>query len=160
MSVREAFLLAQEKNSDLVEVAPNSDPPVCKIMDYGKFKYQLTKKNQESKKKQKTVQIKEVKFRMKTDLHDYNFKVKHIERFITHGDKVKVSLMFRGRENAHKELGLISFQRIIKDTEAFASVEAQPKIEGRNLTMLLVPNAETKETKNKSTAPSPAKTTD
>ena len=124
---------------DLVEVSPNAKPPVCKIMDYGKFKYQRTKQLQEAKKKQKGYQIKEIKVRPKTEAHDLETKVKNIERFILKKDKVKVTLVFRGREIILKEQGRRVLERLVEMTEDFAQVEQPPKYEGRVVTMLLSP---------------------
>lgn len=139
MSPDEALSIAQERSLDLVEVAPNAKPPVCKIMDYGKFKYQQTKKASIAKKKQKVVLLKEVKFRVKTDDHDFNFKVEHIRRFLDHGDKSKVTIMFRGREASHSELGLKILERVIEILAEEAVVEQAPRMEGRNMHMTLAP---------------------
>lgn len=124
---------------DLVEVAPKATPPVCKIMDYGKYKYLQSKKLQEAKKKQTIIQIKEVKIRPKTEEHDYKFKLRHIKRFLGENNKAKVTIMFRGREIAHSQLGLKVLERIIADTEEESVVEQTPKLEGRNMTMILAP---------------------
>jgi len=135
----EALERAAQEKLDLVEVAPKATPPVCKIMDYGKYKYQQSKKSQEAKKKQATVQVKEVKIRPKTEEHDYQFKLRHIKRFLAEKNKAKVTIMFRGREIAFSELGLKMLERIIADTEDVAVVEQKPKLEGRNMNMLLAP---------------------
>jgi len=124
---------------DLVEVAPKATPPVCKIMDYGKYKYMQSKKLQEAKKKQTIIQIKEVKIRPKTEEHDYQFKLRHIKRFLGENNKAKITIMFRGREIAHSQLGLKVLERIIADTEEESVVEQTPKLEGRNMTMILAP---------------------
>ncbi len=139
MPLEEALKIAREENLDLVEVSPNAKPPVCKIMDHGKYKYELTKKKQEAKRKQKIVQIKEIKVRPKTDDHDLSTKVRHIEKFIAKNDKVKITLVFRGREIMLKEQAGIILEKIINLTEEFAVVEQAPKFEGRIITMLLGP---------------------
>jgi translation initiation factor IF-3 len=139
LPIEEALRLAQEEGLDLVEVAPNEKPPVCKIMDYGKFRYQQSKRSQEAKKKQKIIQVKEVKMRPKTEEHDYQFKVKHMRRFLTDGDKVKVTIMFRGREMDHTELGRKILERIASDIEDISTMEQEPKQEGRNMIMVLTP---------------------
>ncbi len=137
--IHEALRIAGDDNLDLVEVSPDAKPPVCKIMDYGKFKYEQTKKKQEAKRKQKTTQIKEIKVRPKTNDHDLQTKVKHIEKFIGKNDKVKVTLVFRGREFMLKEQANIILEKMITMTEDFAQVEQFPKFEGRVITMLLGP---------------------
>ncbi len=139
--LEEALARAAEERLDLVEVAPKSTPPVCKIMDYGKFKYLQSKKLQEAKKKQVTIQVKEVKIRPKTEEHDYQFKLRHIKRFLNEKNKAKVTIMFRGREIAHSELGLKVLKRIIAETEEVGVVEQSPKLEGRNMTMILAPRS-------------------
>jgi translation initiation factor IF-3 len=140
----EAMAIAQERDLDLVEVAPGAVPPVCRIMDYGKFKYKQSKRAHEAKKNQKIVHLKEVKFRPNTDQHDYDFKLKHALRFLTAGDKVKIVIFFKGREIVHREGGERLLQRVIKDTEEVAVVETMPKQEGRMLVMILVPNTKKK----------------
>ena len=135
----EAIAMAQEVGCDLVEVSSNSEPPVCRIMDYGKFKYEQQKKKQDAKKRQAVVQVKEIKVRPKTDGHDYETKVKHIRRFLEEGDRCKVTVFFRGREIVHKDRGLDILERIVKDLEEVAKVEQEPRAEGRTLQMLLVP---------------------
>ncbi|MGB6280828.1 MAG: translation initiation factor IF-3 [Syntrophobacteria bacterium] len=137
--LEEALERATEEKMDLVEVAPKATPPVCKIMDYGKYKYMQSKKLQEAKKKQTIIQIKEVKIRPKTEEHDYQFKLRHIKRFLGENNKAKVTIMFRGREIAHSQLGLKVLERIIADTEEESVVEQTPKLEGRNMTMILAP---------------------
>jgi translation initiation factor IF-3 len=137
----EAIKMALEQGLDLVEVSPNTSPPVCKIMDYGKYKYRLAKKTQLAKKKQKVFQVKEVKLRPKTDEHDYLFKLKHIQRFIGDGNKVKVTVMFRGRELAHVDLGKKILERVIAEVGETAMVEMEPRLEGRNMNMVLAPKS-------------------
>jgi len=149
MPKKEALEHAQEAEMDLVEVAPNSKPPVCKIMDYGKFKYRQNKKAHDAKKKQKIIKIKEVKITPNTEEHDYNFKLNHAKRFLADGDKVKVSVFFRGRQITHSELGLKILARFIEDLAGEAIVEQEPKKEGRNMAMILVPVAPTPEDKAK-----------
>lgn len=144
MSPDQALSIASERNLDLVEVSPNSRPPVCKIMDYGKFKYQKTKKASQAKKKQKQVLLKEVKFRVKTDEHDVKFKVDHIKRFVGHGDKVKVTIAFRGRETSHSELGKRLLDRVIEEMKEDALVEADAKMEGRQMFAILAPRPDRK----------------
>jgi translation initiation factor IF-3 len=139
MATRDALDRAREKGLDLVEVAPNADPPVCKIMDYGKFKYQQQKKLQEAKKKQTVIKIKEVKFRPKTDEHDYQTKLKKIVKFLEGGDRCKVTIFFRGREIVHKDRGLAMLERVVEDTQDLAKVESKPMSEGRTMTMMLAP---------------------
>ncbi len=141
LSRTDALRMAQEQGYDLVEVSPNTEPPVCRIMDYGKFKYEQQKKKQEAKKNQVVVQIKEIKVRPKTDDHDYETKVRHIRRFLEAGDRCKVSVFFRGREIVHKDRGEAILDRIIEDTADIAKVEQEARTEGRMLQMLLVPHA-------------------
>lgn len=124
---------------DLVEVAPNSDPPVCRIMDYGKFVFEQSKKAQSAKRKQKQIHVKEVKFRPGTEEGDYQVKLKNLIRFLMHGDKTKVTLRFRGREMAHKELGLELLQRVQADLDEYGTVEQQPQLEGRQMVMVIAP---------------------
>lgn len=135
----EALALAKEHGLDLVEVAANAEPPVCRIMDYGKFKYEAQKKKQEAKKRQAVVQIKEIKVRPKTDDHDFETKVRHIRRFLEDGDRVKVTVFFRGREIVHKDRGVAILERVIEDTKDVSRVEQEPRAEGRTLQMLLTP---------------------
>ncbi len=139
LTKNDALALAKEQGYDLVEVSPNAEPPVCRIMDYGKFKYEQQKKKQEAKKNQTVVQIKEIKVRPKTDDHDYETKVRHIRRFLEAGDRCKVSVFFRGREIVHKDRGESILDRIIEDTKDIAKVEQEARTEGRVLQMLLVP---------------------
>jgi translation initiation factor IF-3 len=131
--------IADEAGMDLVELVPNADPPVCRIMDFGKFLFEQNKKKQAAKKKQKQIQIKEVKFRPGTEEGDYQVKMRNIQRFLDHGDKVKVTLRFRGREMAHQELGSRMLERIEGDLTEQATVEQMPKMEGRQMIMVLAP---------------------
>jgi len=137
----EAIQLAEDAGLDLVEVAPNSDPPVCKILDYGRFKFQAQKKAAEARKKQKTFEVKEIKMRPNIDTHDYDVKMKAIRKFFEGGDKVKVTLRFRGREMAHQNLGMELLKKVRDDTREIAKVEAEPKLEGRQMVMVLAPTA-------------------
>ncbi len=139
MDTKQALNLAYQEGLDLVEVAPNADPPVCKIMDYGKYVYQQQKKQQEAKKKQVQIQVKEVKLRPKTDEHDLNTKMNHIRRFLSKGDKCKVTINFRGREVLHKDQGEKMLKHIISSLEDIAKVEQGPKFEGRNMFAILAP---------------------
>jgi translation initiation factor IF-3 len=139
VSTSEGLTRAAEAGLDLVEIAPNSEPPVCKILDYGKYKYQAQKKAAEARKKQRTVEIKEIKMRPNIDTHDYDVKMRSIRRFFEEGDKVKVTLRFRGREMAHQELGAQLLDRVKQDTSTIAKVEAEPKLEGRQMVMVLAP---------------------
>lgn len=138
MRVYDALALAKEQGEDLVEIAPNSDPPVCKIMNYGKYKFQQSKKLKDAKTKQKQIQVKEIKFKPRIDEHDYLFKVKHIRRFIENGDKVRVFVQFKGREMTHREIGLRILERVISETEEIAAVEKRPGMEGNHMAMYLV----------------------
>ncbi|GAB1580295.1 translation initiation factor IF-3 [Phyllobacterium phragmitis] len=131
--------LAEEAGLDLVEIVPNAEPPVCKIVDLGKLKYQNQKKAAEARKKQKTVEIKEIKMRPNIDTHDYEVKMKAVGRFFEEGDKVKITLRFRGREMAHQELGMKLLERVKEDTAEIAKVEAEPRLEGRQMMMVLAP---------------------
>jgi len=131
--------LAESVGLDLVEISPNASPPVCKIMDFGKFKYEQQKKANEAKKKQKVIEVKEVKFRPNIDVHDYDVKMRNVTRFLEDGDKVKVTLRFRGREMAHQELGRDVLQRVARDTEGLGKVESMPKMEGRQMIMVIGP---------------------
>lgn len=135
----DARRIADDQGLDLVEVAPNADPPVCRIMDYGKFKYEQDIKAKKARKSQTRVEIKEIKFRPKIDTHDYETKKKHVVRFLTAGAKVKVTIMFRGREMVHAERGLAILERLAEDLEGMAIIENQPKLEGRNMFMLIAP---------------------
>jgi translation initiation factor IF-3 len=137
--ISEALVLAQEAGLDLVEISPNADPPVCKLLDYGKYKFQEQKKQAEARKKQKVVEVKEVKFRPMIDDHDYDVKMRSMVRFFEEGDKVKVTLRFRGREMAHQELGIRLLDRLKGDTEKIAKVEMDARFEGRQMIMVLSP---------------------
>lgn len=139
LPTNKALDIARERGLDLVEVAEKADPPVCKIMDYGKFMYQQQKRKQEAKKKQTVIQIKEVKFRPKTDEHDYQTKLKHIRRFLSDGDKCKVTIFFRGREIVHKDRGLAVLERVQEETQDIAKMEQSPRTEGRTMNMMLAP---------------------
>ncbi len=140
MSVRQALQLSEEAGVDLVEIAPLANPPVCRIMDYGKFKYQEQKRQHEQKLKQKQVQVKEIKFRPGTDENDYQIKLRNMMRFLQDDDKIKVTLRFRGREMAHQEIGMRQIERIKTDLQDLAQVEQMPKMEGRQMVMILAPN--------------------
>jgi translation initiation factor IF-3 len=137
--IERALEIAAEAGLDLVEIAPNSSPPVCKVLDFGRFKYQAQKKAAEARKKQKTVEIKEIKMRPNIDIHDYEVKMRSVRRFFEEGDKVKVTLRFRGREMAHQELGVKLLDRVREETSNFAKVESEPRLEGRQMTMVLAP---------------------
>jgi translation initiation factor IF-3 len=139
IAISEALALAQEAGLDLVEISPNASPPVCKLLDFGKFKYQEQKKQAEARKKQKVVEVKEVKFRPMIDDHDYDVKMRSMQRFFEEGDKVKVTLRFRGRELAHQELGARLLERVKGDTERIAKVEMDARFEGRQMVMVLAP---------------------
>ena len=139
-----AIAVANDFGLDLVEISPNANPPVCKIMDYGRYKYELTKKRQEAKKKQATFQLKEIKLRPKTGEHDLKTKISHIKKFIERKDKVKVTVIFRGREITLSQLGRDLLERVVQETEEIASVEQQPKFEGRTMIMVLSPKHSTK----------------
>lgn len=138
-SLADALQIARAAGLDLVEISPQSSPPVCKIIDYGRFLYQREKKKKEAKKHQHTVQLKEIKMRPKTDVHDYNFKVRHVRSFLKHGDKVKLTIRFKGREMAFVDLGNKQIDRVIEDTKDLGKVESKPKMEGRTLFMVLSP---------------------
>ena len=140
MSGREALKMAEEADTDLVEISPNATPPVCRLMDYGKFKYQEQKKAAEARAKQKIIQVKEIKLRPGTDENDYQVKMRNIKRFIEDGDKVKVTLRFRGREMAHQEIGMRQLERIREELAEMAQVESMPKLEGRQMVMVLTPS--------------------
>ncbi|MDS9949714.1 MAG: translation initiation factor IF-3, partial [Planktomarina sp.] len=133
------MVMAEEAGLDLVEISPNANPPVCKIMDFGKFKYETQKKEAEARKKQKIIEIKEVKFRPNTDTHDYEVKMRNVYKFIENGDKVKITMRFRGREMAHQELGRELLLRVADDTKEMGKVENMPKMEGRQMIMLIGP---------------------
>ena len=139
MTIKDALKAAREEELDLVEVAPNSKPSVCRIMDYGKFQYQQSKKAQEAKKSQTVVQVKEVKMRPKTEEHDFQFKVRHIKRFLEDGNKAKVCVIFRGREITHKNIGAKLLDRVIVEMQDIGVIEQQPRFEGRNMVMIVAP---------------------
>jgi translation initiation factor IF-3 len=139
VTAEEGLKMAREKGLDLVEVAPKATPPVCRIMDYGKYKYEQSKRAKEAKKHQHIIMVKEMKFRPKTEEHDYQFKLKHIQKFLTEGNKTKITMMFRGREMVHTELGKKVLERLIQDTQDGATVEQLPRLEGRNMTIVLAP---------------------
>ena len=147
VSINEALRLAQESDLDLVEVAPTARPPVCKLMDYRKFKYESAVKARESRKNQTQTIVKEIKLRPKIDPHDYGTKKGHVERFLKAGDKVKVTIMFRGREQSRPELGFRLLQRLASDVEELGFVESQPKQDGRNMIMVIGPHRKKSETK-------------
>ena len=135
----DAIRKAEDFGLDLVEVQPNADPPVCKILNYGKFKYEAQKRANEARKKQKIIEVKEIKLRPNIDEHDYQVKMRNVQKFLNAGDKVKVTLRFRGREMAHQELGANVLTRVREETDEFAKVEAMPKMEGRQMIMVLAP---------------------
>jgi translation initiation factor IF-3 len=139
VSLADAFRMAEEGNVDLVEIAPTAQPPVCRLMDYGKFKYQEQKKAHEAKLKQKIILVKEVKFRPGTDDGDYNIKLRNLTKFLEDGDKTKITLRFRGREMAHQDIGMRMLERLRGDLEPFGQVEQFPKMEGRQMIMILSP---------------------
>ena len=139
VSLEEAQRQADEAGLDLVEISPNAEPPVCKVQDYGKIKYQEQKKKNEARKKQKTIEVKEIKMRPNIEIHDYDVKMRAIQKFLGEGDKVKVTIRFRGREMAHQELGIQLLQRVRGDTEETSKVEYEPSMEGRQMIMVLAP---------------------
>jgi translation initiation factor IF-3 len=140
MQIKKAIQMAKDEGLDLIEISPNANPPVCKIMDMGKYKYDLQKKANQAKKKQKIVSLKEIKLRPGTEIHDYNFKIKNAKKFISKGDKVKFTVKFKGREMQHIELGKDLMKRIIDDTKDIGKVETHPKFEGRQMIMIIQPN--------------------
>ena len=140
MPLKQAIELSKKEDLDLIEISPNANPPVCKIMDMGKYKYDLQKKANQAKKKQKTVSLKEIKLRPGTETHDYNFKIKNAKKFLTKGDKVKFTVKFKGREMQHIQLGKDLMERIITDTKEIGQVEVRPKFEGRQMIMIIQPN--------------------
>ena len=131
--------MATEVGLDLVEISPNADPPVCKIMDFGKYKYEQQKKESEARKKQKTIEVKEIKFRPNTDTHDYEVKMRSVTKFLDNGDKVKITMRFRGREMAHQDLGRQLLERVSEDTKEIGKIDSIPKLEGRQIVMLINP---------------------
>ncbi len=136
----QANTMAIESGLDLVEISPNASPPVCKIMDFGKFKYDQQKREAEARKKQKTIELKEIKFRPNTDKHDYEVKMRSVTKFLENGDKVKITLRFRGREMAHQELGAELMERVVVDTAHLGKPDVIPKVEGRQMIMIIYPN--------------------
>lgn len=139
VSLRDALLAAEDAGLDLVEIAPQAEPPVCKILDYGRFRYEAQKKANEARKKQKIIEVKEIKLRPNIDDNDYDVKMRSARRFLEEGDKVKVTLRFRGREMAHQDLGMNVLVRVRDELEALAKVEQMPKLEGRQMVMVLAP---------------------
>ncbi len=139
MTPARARQMAEDAGLDLVEISPNAEPPVCKIMDFGKFKYETQKKENEARKKQKIIEVKEVKFRPNTDVHDYDVKMRNVFKFLEGGDKVKVTLRFRGREMAHQNLGRELLERVSEDTKEIGKVESFPRMEGRQMVMMIGP---------------------
>ncbi|MGB0670903.1 MAG: translation initiation factor IF-3 [Rhodospirillales bacterium] len=139
LSVEEGIEMAQEAGLDLVEVSPNAEPPVCKILDYGKYKYEEQKKKNEQRKKQKVIEVKEIKMRPNIDTHDYEVKMRSVQRFLEEGDKVKLTIRFRGRELAHQELGMQVLERVRTEIDEIAKVEQMPKMEGRLMVMVVAP---------------------
>ena len=139
MPTKDAFDIASKDGLDLVEVAPNADPPVCRIMDYGKYKYETSKKDQEARKKTKAFQLKEIKFRPHTDEHDLNYKIKNLIKFLEKKNRVKLTVMYRGREYAYQEAGIELLNKVAQEVQEYGSVEQEAKKEGRNATMVIVP---------------------
>ena len=139
VSVQEAIQHSEEAGLDLVEISPNADPPVCKILDLGKFKYEVQKKRNEAKKKQKVIDVKEIKLRPNIDDHDYQVKMRSMHRFLSDGDKVKVTMRFRGREMNHQDIGVNLLHRVVDDTQKVAKIEQEAKMEGRQLVMIMAP---------------------
>ena len=139
VSIRDALIAAEEAGLDLVEVSPNADPPVCKILDYGKFKYEAQKRANEARKKQKIIEVKEIKMRPNIDDNDYDVKMRSARRFLEEGDKVKVTMRFRGREMAHQDLGMNVLIKVRDDLVEMAKVEQMPRLEGRQMVMVLAP---------------------
>jgi translation initiation factor IF-3 len=141
LPLKEAMKIAEEQGLDLVEVAPNSNPPVCRIMNYGKYKYQQSKRIQEARKHQTIIQVKEVKVRPRTEEHDFQFKLRYVKRFLSEGNKVKISMLFRGREIAHPEFGKELLTRFLEEVKDLIVLEQAPRLEGRNMVMILAPKA-------------------
>ena len=139
MPLKEAMKIAEEQGMDLVEVAPNAKPPVCRVMNYGKYKYQQSKRSQEARKHQTVIQVKEVKLRPRTEEHDFQFKLRHAKRFLSEGNKVKISILFRGRELAHPEFGRDMMNRFLEEVKDIMVVEQAPRLEGRNMVMVVAP---------------------
>ena len=141
VSPEKALELSEEAGLDLVEISPNASPPVCKIMDYGKYKYEQQKRESEARKNQKIIEVKEIKFRPGTDTHDYEVKMRSVAKFLEKGDKVKITMRFRGREMAHQELGRELLERVAADIEDYGKIENIPKMEGRQMTMMIGPTS-------------------
>ena len=141
LPLKKAIELAKQEDLDLIEISPNANPPVCKIMDYGKYKYEQQKRESEARKNQKIIEVKEIKFRPGTDTHDYEVKMRSVTKFLEKGDKVKITLRFRGREMAHQELGRELLERVAADIEGFGKIENIPKMEGRQMTMMIGPTS-------------------
>jgi len=139
LSTQEAINIAKQEGLDLIEISPNANPPVCKIIDVGKYKYDLQKKANKAKKKQKIINLKEIKLRPVTEIHDYNFKIKNAQKFLTKGDKVKFTVQFRGREMEHPQLGYELMKRITDDTANLGKIEVEPKFEGKQIIMIIQP---------------------
>ena len=139
LNTNEAISIAKNQGLDLIEIAPNANPPVCKVMDYGKYKFESQKKANQAKKKQKTIAIKEIKLRPNIDVHDYQVKMRSVQKFLSEGDKVKVTLRFRGREMAHQDRGASLLQKVKEEIDQIAKVEMDPKFEGRQMIMVLAP---------------------
>ena len=139
ISISEALKIAEDESLDLVEIQPHVDPPVCKILDYGKFKYEAQKRKNEARKKQKMIEVKEIKLRPNIDNNDFTVKRKQVKKFIDNGDKVKITLRFRGREMTHQALGVTVLDRVKEDTEELCKIETMPKLEGRQMVMILAP---------------------
>ena len=139
LNTKEAIQLARDEGLDLIEISPNANPPVCKIIDIGKYRYNLQKKNNKAKKKQKIINLKEIKLRPVTEIHDYNFKIKNAQRFLEKGDKVKFTVRFKGREMQHTHLGNQLMERIINDTAKLGKIEIEPKLEGKQIVMIIQP---------------------
>ena len=139
LSTQEAINIAKQEGLDLIEISPNANPPVCKIIDIGKYKYDQQKKAHKAKKKQKVMNLKEIKLRPVTEIHDYNFKIKNAQKFLTKGDKVKFTVQFRGREMQHTDLGYDLMKRITDDTASLGKIEVKPKFEGRQIIMIIQP---------------------
>jgi len=136
-AIADAIALARERGMDLIEISPDATPPVCRIIDHGKYRFELQKRLKETKKKQKVVHLKEIKMRPKIDVHDYSFKLNHIKEFLAAGDKVKFTIMFRGREMSHTQIGFEVMKRALEDLKDVAIIEKEPKLEGRNITAVL-----------------------
>ncbi|MEK6795519.1 MAG: translation initiation factor IF-3 [Spirochaetota bacterium] len=137
LATAQALSMARERGMDLIEISPDASPPVCRIIDHGKYRFELQKRLKETRKKQKVVHLKEIKMRPKIDVHDYSFKLNHIKEFLAEGDKVKFTIMFRGREMSHTQIGFEVMKRALEDLKDFAVVEKEPKLEGRNITAVL-----------------------